>query len=87
MKKLSHPNIIRLVEVIDDDENDKLYMVIEYASGGQALEWDTEALRFYCPSEPAKNYTEDEIRDFFRQAFEGLDYLHARGIIHRDIKP
>ena len=26
MKKLQHPNLIRLYEVIDDDENDKLYM-------------------------------------------------------------
>jgi len=26
MKKLQHPNLIRLHEVIDDDENDKLYM-------------------------------------------------------------
>ena len=26
MKKLEHPNLIQLHEVLDDDENDKLYM-------------------------------------------------------------
>jgi [calcium/calmodulin-dependent protein kinase] kinase len=34
MKKLNHPNIITLYEVIDDPEVDKLYLVIELAEGG-----------------------------------------------------
>ncbi len=34
MKKLNHPNIIRLHEVIDDNEEDKIYMVMDFEENG-----------------------------------------------------
>jgi [calcium/calmodulin-dependent protein kinase] kinase len=34
LKQVSHQNIIRLYEVIDDPNDDKLYLVLEYASRG-----------------------------------------------------
>lgn len=34
MKKLEHPNVVQLYEVIDDEERDKLYM-------GRPLTWLT----------------------------------------------
>lgn len=34
LKELNHPNIIRLYEVIDDEKDDKLYLVLEYAERG-----------------------------------------------------
>ena len=51
MKKLQHPNLVRLHEVIDDDENDKLYMgnyssllmsilVMDYCELGELLVWN-----------------------------------------------
>ena len=30
MKKLDHPYLVRLHEVMDDEENEKLYMVMDY---------------------------------------------------------
>ena len=35
MKKLDHPNVVKLVEVLDDPEDDNLYMVLEYLEGGE----------------------------------------------------
>jgi [calcium/calmodulin-dependent protein kinase] kinase len=34
MKKLNHPNIVRLHEVIDDQEQDLLFMILDYAEKG-----------------------------------------------------
>ncbi|KAL4478926.1 hypothetical protein ABPG72_019363 [Tetrahymena utriculariae] len=40
MKKLEHENIVKLYEVIDDTENDKIYLVIDFAEKGQLIEYD-----------------------------------------------
>ena len=34
MKKLAHPNICKLLEVIDDPEANKLYLIMEYIKNG-----------------------------------------------------
>jgi len=47
MKKLDHENIIRLYEVIDDKENDKLYMVMQLAEKGEYITWDEDECTFY----------------------------------------
>lgn len=37
MKKLDHPNIVRLIEVLDDPNVDALYIVMEYVKNGPLL--------------------------------------------------
>jgi serine/threonine protein kinase len=34
MKKLDHPNLVRLVEILDDNQYDKLFLVMEYVKNG-----------------------------------------------------
>lgn len=34
MKKLQHPNVVRLIEVMDDPKCEKLYLVMELLAGG-----------------------------------------------------
>lgn len=51
MKKLDHPYLVRLHEVMDDEENEKLYMVMDYCSKGELLSWNEKTLRFH-PFDP-----------------------------------
>jgi len=37
MKKMDHPNVIKLVEVIDDPSSDKLYLIMPLAEYGECM--------------------------------------------------
>uniref|UniRef100_A0A0C9SA08 non-specific serine/threonine protein kinase n=1 Tax=Wollemia nobilis TaxID=56998 RepID=A0A0C9SA08_9CONI len=77
MKKLDHPNIVNLVEVIDDPDTDHFYMVMEYVEG-----------RWICEgSGPPGGIGEATARRYFRDVVAGLMYLHSHNIVHGDIKP
>lgn len=41
-----HPNIVKLHEIIDDENDDKLYLVMEYAEKGQILDFSEETMKF-----------------------------------------
>ncbi|CAN6695715.1 unnamed protein product [Malus baccata var. baccata] len=77
MKMLHHPNIVNLVEVIDDPEIDHFYMVLEYVEG----KW------VYDGSGPPGGIGEHTARKYLRDIVSGLMYLHAHNIVHGDIKP
>lgn len=77
MKMLEHPNIVKLIEVIDDPLTDDFYMVLEYVAGKWACE----------DSYPRGGIGESKSRRYFRDVVAGLMYLHAHNIIHGDIKP
>ncbi|KAF1974491.1 Pkinase-domain-containing protein [Bimuria novae-zelandiae CBS 107.79] len=79
MKKLNHPNLVSLIEVLDDPDEDSLYMVMEMCKKGVVMQVGLE--------ERADPYPEEQCRCWFRDMILGLEYLHAQGIIHRDIKP
>ncbi|RXW20703.1 hypothetical protein EST38_g5160 [Candolleomyces aberdarensis] len=78
MKKLRHPHVVRLYEVIDDQLQSKIYMIMEYLGGGE-VKWRNDH------SEPVLSVA--QTRRIIRDAVLGLEYLHYQGIIHRDIKP
>ena len=40
--QMSHPNIIKMFEIIDADEHDYLYVILELADAGQLAHWDFE---------------------------------------------
>jgi [calcium/calmodulin-dependent protein kinase] kinase len=76
LKKIDHPNVVKLVEVVDDPEEDNLFMAFELLEKGEILEMPAD-----------KPLTEDAAWTCFRDVVHGLEYLHYQKVIHRDIKP
>jgi len=75
LKKLNHPNIVKLKEVIR--ENDELYFVFEHMS---------ENL-YENMKGRTKMFPEATIRNCIYQILQGLAFMHKHGFFHRDIKP
>lgn len=74
MKKLNHPNIVKLFEVIETDKT--LYLVMEYINNGEVFEYLVKNGRM----------KENIARQKFRQIVSAVQYLHSKNIIHRDLK-
>ncbi|KAJ1568802.1 hypothetical protein HK405_013613 [Cladochytrium tenue] len=80
LKKISrHPYISALVEVLDDANDDNLYMVFELCEYGPVM--------VISPTQRARPFCETHARKYFREMVLGIEYLHHRGIVHRDLKP
>ena len=79
MKKLNHNNLVSLIEVLDDPNEDSLYMVLEMCKKGVIMKVGV--------NEKADPYDNESCRCWFRDLILGIEYLHAQGVVHRDIKP
>jgi len=75
LRKLHHPNVVGLLDVVD--EGDEIVLVMPYMSGGSLAERVTQ----HGPA-PA-----DEVERQARRLVGALASAHAAGIVHRDIKP
>lgn len=82
MKRLKHENVVRLYEVIDDPNVNKMYLVMEYMKRGDLLQIASD------PSTKSTTpLTDEQVWDVCRQVLKGLKYLHDMEIVHGDIKP
>ncbi|XP_053203284.1 serine/threonine-protein kinase ICK-like [Panonychus citri] len=75
LQKLSHPNLVKLREVIREDN--QLYFVFEYMK---------ENL-YQLIKDREKPFAEPVIRNIMYQILDGLNFMHKHGFFHRDIKP
>ncbi|EFJ49339.1 hypothetical protein VOLCADRAFT_59590, partial [Volvox carteri f. nagariensis] len=75
LRKLNHPCIIKLKEVIR--ENDELFFVFEYL----------ECNVYQLTKDRDKFIPESRVRNWCYQIFQGLAYIHKHGFFHRDMKP
>ena len=75
MASMSHPNIIKVTDLIDD--GDTVAFVMEHIEG--------ETLKDYI--ERKGKLSDDEIKTIFSQMLEAVSYVHDKKLVHRDIKP
>ena len=74
MKKLSHPNITKILEYF---ESEKYYLIImEYINGGNLFSFVKKR----------RKLNEKLAKFLFIQIINGIKYLHSKNIVHRDIK-
>ena len=74
--KLSHPNIVKLVDF--QEQEDGLFLIMEYIDGKQLNDYIIE------DSGPIP---EDKLIPLFTQVLSAIKYAHSKGLVHRDIKP
>eukprot|EP00928_Gymnodinium_smaydae_P027993 TRINITY_DN21476_c0_g3_i1.p1 TRINITY_DN21476_c0_g3~~TRINITY_DN21476_c0_g3_i1.p1 ORF type:complete len:473 (-),score=92.91 TRINITY_DN21476_c0_g3_i1:239-1657(-) len=75
LRKLTHPNIVKLKEVIR--ENDELFMVFEHMEGNL----------YEMMKARVKPFPESKVRNIMFQTVQALHYVHKGGYFHRDMKP
>ncbi|XP_032682822.1 serine/threonine-protein kinase SIK3-like isoform X2 [Odontomachus brunneus] len=74
MKRLRHPHIIRLYQVMETEK--MIYLVTEYAPGGEIFDHLVRNGRM----------PEPEARRIFHQIVLAVRYLHQQRVVHRDLK-
>ncbi|KAE9588558.1 putative protein-serine/threonine kinase CMGC-CDK-CRK7-CDK9 family [Lupinus albus] len=76
LRRLDHPNVIKLEGLITSQTSRSLYLVFEY------MEHDLTGLS----SDPSIKFSEPQVKCYMQQLLSGLDHCHSRGVLHRDIK-
>jgi len=75
LKKLDHPNIVRLIEAFRDKE--EICLVTELCKGDTLIN---------AMASRNDGFTEDEVASIILQLLQAVNYCHKSGICHRDIK-
>lgn len=75
---LSHPNIVKVVGFVAKGGQGRIFMEWMPSGSVQSVMTDTKS---------SGGLPDSVIRRYLREALQGLEYLHARKIVHRDIKP
>ena len=75
LKKLRHPNIIKIYDILENANN--YYIAMELCANGELFSLIVKS----------KRLPEKTAQQFYAQLLCGLEAIHRRGIVHRDIKP
>jgi predicted Ser/Thr protein kinase/tetratricopeptide (TPR) repeat protein len=74
---LNHPSIVTVHDIGQDDESGMSFIAMEYVEGYNLKEVLSQG----------RPLSFDQIGDVIAQVAEALDFAHAKGIVHRDVKP
>ena len=79
LTEIDHINIIKLYEIIDDPSTEKVYLIMDFLSGGSLYD-------LLDKNEDGLNI--EEVRKYFKALISAVYYCHeVKKISHRDIKP
>lgn len=78
LNRIDHPNVVKLVEIFEDEEN--IYMVLELMRGG-SLQARIISLR-----DAGRKLTESEIAQIVAPIVDAMEYCHCEKVVHRDLK-
>ena len=79
LKKMDHPNIIKLYEVFESGRS--LYLVMEECKGGEVFDKIVERIQ------AKQMYSEKDAANIIQQVLSCIQYCHNHNICHRDLKP
>jgi len=77
LMKLAHPFLMKLRFAFQT--SDQLYLVMDLMNGGE--------LFYHLQQQPERRFPEDRARFYAAEIVLGLEHLHSKGIIYRDLKP
>ena len=78
LEQLDHPHIVRVVDLLEDEEN--IYIAAELMRHGNLLEVINEM------QDKQHKLNEADIANIVFQLTLAVNYIHASGMIHRDLK-
>ncbi|KAL8140872.1 hypothetical protein V2J09_006893 [Rumex salicifolius] len=78
LRRLNHPNVIKLEGLVTSRMSSSLYLVFEY------MEHDLTGLT--ASLEGDVKFSEPQVKCYMKQLFSGLEHCHRNGVLHRDIK-
>ncbi|XP_043705745.1 protein IMPAIRED IN BABA-INDUCED STERILITY 1-like isoform X2 [Telopea speciosissima] len=76
LRRLDHPNIVKLEGLVTSRLSNSIYLVFEY------MEHDLAGLSSCSDIK----FSESQVKCYMHQLLSGLEHCHSRGIMHRDIK-
>lgn len=75
LKNFDHPNIIRIIEIIEDTT--KINIITELCKGGELFDRIINS----------RSFSESVAAKYMHQILSGVIHIHSTGFIHKDLKP